>query len=86
MSQSYTIPVWEGEVIENNLQVAKQVMLNRLYDEGAISKEVYEDYIYNRAFIIRNPSFFHKMWGKLLGEDNDNLHLFLVKQFQMKKE
>lgn len=76
------IYTYGNEAMEENLQTGKAVLLTRLHNEGHIDNDVYEDYMENYGLIIRKPSFFSSIWGKLTNKgEEERERLVLVKQF-----
>lgn len=74
------------EDLEDNLQIAKSVLILQLRDEGHLAEEVVAEYLMNRALIVKKPSFFNNIW-KNIARDKDgkeNMRIILVKQVNLK--
>jgi hypothetical protein len=78
--------VWEGQSIEYNLQITKEVLLTNLFNNGHISKEVYDDYMLNYALQVKRPSFWNKFWKRLKGFEDDKPIVVLVKQCTLERD
>ena len=83
--QVYT---WTPEELESNLQIAKSILIEHLYNNGKIDEETYEDYARNYALLMRRPSFFSGFWSSLAGKKHgeDHIRFVLVKQESITEE
>jgi len=66
------------EDLEIEINKGRYILLVSLYNNGLISKEVYEDYYRNHAIIIKRPSFFSDFWKKRFNKDERRY--ILIKQ------
>lgn len=74
------------EEMEAYLNATKNILLEELYVEGLISKEVFENYTKHYVFIIKKPSFFGGFWKKLLSKSAEHEHIILVKELSLSKQ
>jgi len=73
------LPDLEGEATK-----VKNLIINHLHNSNHINQEVYDDFILNYAVLVRRPSFFNRMWKKIMKvKEEENLQYVLVKQVSM---
>jgi hypothetical protein len=72
---------FDNDVLEENLQSAKTSLLNVMFSNDDITKEVYENYLLNYGIIIKKASFFNKAWKKLVKpNEKEELSIVVVEQ------
>lgn len=67
------------EVLEQQTEVIKNVLLGFMVAKGMITEEVYNDLGNNYAIVIKKPTFFGSIWRKFLKEPDTESYI-LVKQ------
>ena len=78
---------YSSSELEDQMNIGKFLVLNFLLAEGVIKEEVYKKVVANYAIIIQKPSFFNKIWRKVL-KDADHPRFILVEQksFQFEQD
>ena len=73
----------ELDELEENINRGVKVYLEYLRDNEFVEKEMFDFLLKNTAIIIKQPSFFNKVWNKVFN-DPEKYHYIVVVQMSMK--